>query len=418
LLRQAEKTKDDSAARFVLLREAANVAARAGDFDAACRALEVLEKEFAVDGVSLRVTALGAAALEAKTTLAQKAVVEAGLDLLNEAVAAESFEAGRDALKLAQAAAGEAKSLALTGRVKSRREEFDEIVKEYEAVKAARAKLKDNPDDATANSVAGKFLCVRQGRWDRGLPLLARGAGTMLKALAAADLAKPDQAGKQVEVGDGWWSMAESQSGTAKGALQDRACHWYAQALPHLTGITKTRVEKRLQSAEGRRPQGKNLLVNGSFEEGPESTADGYRTLQKGSTAIKGWQVTQGDIDHIGPFWQAADGQRSLDLNGLTRGGIAQTFKTIKGRRYRVTFSLAGNPIEGGGERKLLVSAAGKSAEFVFDSRNKAVHDMGWVSKTWEFIAVADQTTLEFASLTEGASGPALDNVSVVALRR
>jgi choice-of-anchor C domain-containing protein len=418
LLKEGEKTKDDPAARFVLFRESANLAARAGDVDAAFQALNILMEEFEVDGVSLRIAALNRASVGAKTADAHQALAELGLDHIDEAVVAENFEAGLSALKATEASAGKAKSLALVGRVKERGKELRDIVKEFEGVKTARAKLKDAPDDPAANLVVGKFLCLRQGNWERGLPYLARGGDAKLKDLAAADLAKPAKTADQVEVGDGWWDLTKAKQGTVKTLLQERACHWYSQALPQLTGINKVRVEKRLQSAAPRVVFGQNLLVNGSFEEGPDLMDNPLLTLPKGSTDIKGWEVTRGDIDFIGAYWQAAEGKRSLDMNGLVKGGIAQTFKTVKGRRYRVTFSLAGNPDLGGGERKLVVSAAGKSAEYSFDATGKGAQAMGWVTKTWEFIAVASQTTLEFYSLTEGACGPALDNVSVMTLRR
>jgi choice-of-anchor C domain-containing protein len=166
-------------------------------------------------------------------------------------------------------------------------------------------------------------------------------------------------------------------------------------------------------------PKGRNLLVNGSFEQGPDAKrGDGFITLESGSTAITGWVVSRGDIDYVGSYWQPADGQRSLDLNGFNRGGIAQTFKTTKGKKYRVTFAMAGNPNLGEEPRvkTLGISAAGKSAEFSFDTTGKVYRNMGWVTKTWEFMAVADQTTLEFYSLTGRGCGPALDDVHVVAL--
>jgi choice-of-anchor C domain-containing protein len=417
LLKEGEKTKDDPAVRFVLFRESANIAARAGDVDAAFRALSILAEEFEVDGVSLRVVALTRAAPAVKTAEAHQDLAEAGLELIDEAVANENFEAGLSALKVAEGSADKAKSQALAGRVKERGKELREIVKEFEAVRTARAKLKDAPDDAAANLVVGKFLCLREGDWDRGLSYLAKGTDAKLKTAAATDLAKPAKAAKQVEAAEGWWDLAQAEQGTAKTLLQERACYWYSQALPQLTGLIKTKVEKRLESATFRVKFGQNLLINGGFEEGPDPLDTGFIQLEKGSTAIKGWEVTQGNIDHIGPYWQAAEGKRSLDMNGVVKGSIAQAFKTVKGRRYRVTFSLAGNP-GGGGERKLVVSAAGKSAEFVFDTTGKTEKDMGWVTKTWEFTAISSQTTLEFSSLTEGAAGPALDNVSVVALRR
>ena len=41
---------------------------------------------------------------------------------------------------------------------------------------------------------------------------------------------------------------------------------------------------------------------------------------------------------------------------------------------------------------------------------------MGWLSKSWDFTANSTTTTLEFIDLTNSFAGPALDNVSVIAL--
>src|SRR5262249_7509411 len=163
----------------------------AGDVDAAFRALEPLAKEFEVDGLALRVAALTTAAPAAKTPAAHQALAETGLDLIDEAGAGEKFEAGLGALNGAEAAGETGESPALTTRVKARGDELRALVKEYEAVKTARAKLKDSPDDDKANLVVGKFLSLRLGDWDRGLPLLAKGADAKFKTQAENDLAKP-----------------------------------------------------------------------------------------------------------------------------------------------------------------------------------------------------------------------------------
>jgi choice-of-anchor C domain-containing protein len=162
----------------------------------------------------------------------------------------------------------------------------------------------------------------------------------------------------------------------------------------------------------------KNLLVNGSFEEGPEIGADGFLPLDPDSKAIKGWVVTRGQIDYISSYWTAADGKRSLDLHGSPGyGGIKQTFATKKGQKYRVTFSLAGNVDGDVAEKKLGVKAAGAEAKFTFDASGKSRSDMGWSTQVWDFTASDKETTLEFFTLmdTDASCGPALDNVSVVA---
>ena len=156
-----------------------------------------------------------------------------------------------------------------------------------------------------------------------------------------------------------------------------------------------------------------NLIVNGSFEDGPDPGE--FKMLEKGSTEIKGWEVSRGSVDYIGSYWQQADGKRSIDLNGSGRGGVSQAIKTKKGQKYAVTFNLAGNPEGGAAVKKMKVGAVGNSNEFTFDITGKSRTEMGWASKTWEFTATADETTLEFYSTTDDddAYGPVLDNVTV-----
>ncbi len=160
-----------------------------------------------------------------------------------------------------------------------------------------------------------------------------------------------------------------------------------------------------------------NLLVNGSFEEGPG--VDRHFALDKGSTSIMGWRVTRGQIDYVGTQWKSADGRRSIDLHGSPGyGGVAQEFDTVKGRRYRVTFALASSPKGRPAAKQVGVVAAGKTAEFSFDATGKTPENMGWANQSWEFEAVSDRTTLEIYTLekTDPVAGPALDDVRVVSM--
>jgi len=163
-----------------------------------------------------------------------------------------------------------------------------------------------------------------------------------------------------------------------------------------------------------------NLLVNGSFEEGPDPGEQGFISLDKDSKEIKGWVVTRAQIDYVGTYWQHADGNRSIDLHGSPGyGGIKQTFKTKKGQKYRVSFALAANPEGAVAEKKIGVKAAGKEEKFTFDGTGKTKEDMGWSTQVWDFEATGDETTLEFYTLMEEDPncGPVLDNVSVVPVK-
>jgi choice-of-anchor C domain-containing protein len=164
-------------------------------------------------------------------------------------------------------------------------------------------------------------------------------------------------------------------------------------------------------------PPSPNLLVNNTFEDGPDVPGE-YRPVQPGSTEVVGWRVTRGQIDIINSP-SAADGLRFIDLHGSPGyGGIAQTFRSKRGQRYRVSFSLAGPQDAEVPVKRMVVAAAGQSREFSCDSTGHSREDMGWDVKRWEFTATSDQTTLEFRTLEDKDPyhGPCLDDVSVSAV--
>src|SRR5262249_46565530 len=95
-----------------------------------------------------------------------------------------------------------------------------------------------------------------------------------------------------------------------------------------------------------------------------------------------------------------------------------QTFRSKRGQRYRVSFSLAGPQDAEVPVKRMVVAAAGQSREFSCDSTGHSREDMGWDVKRWEFTATSDQTTQEFRTLEDKDPyhGPCLDDVSVSAV--
>jgi len=156
---------------------------------------------------------------------------------------------------------------------------------------------------------------------------------------------------------------------------------------------------------------GANLIANGSFESGP-APGDAM-PVAAGSTQIAGWVVTRAAIDYCGTRWTAAEGARSLGLNGSAPGGIAQTFATTPGAQYTVRFWMAGDPGSTPVIKTARVTAAGQSKDFSADITGMWAWDPGWNSCTWAFIANTSSTTLEIYSTMAGDTGPAIDSVSV-----
>lgn len=131
---------------------------------------------------------------------------------------------------------------------------------------------------------------------------------------------------------------------------------------------------------------------------------------------ITGWILTAGSVDYIGGTWQASEGSRSLDMNGVEPGAISQEFDTVPGQHYEVRFDLAGNSGGPPTVKLLRVSAGPAQGDYAFDATLTTPASMGWVEQLFSFTAAGPTTTLRFESLTTSDRpfyGPALDNVRV-----
>jgi choice-of-anchor C domain-containing protein len=128
------------------------------------------------------------------------------------------------------------------------------------------------------------------------------------------------------------------------------------------------------------------------------------------------WTVTSGSVELNGAgFWQHADGNQSLDLDGADTGAAAQTFSTSLLTKYKVTYALAGNPDDIPAVKTGKVLVNGRLAQnFSFDTTGTSRTNMGYVTKGFTFLSSGGSTTLEFVSTTTpGGYGPVIDNVRV-----
>jgi hypothetical protein len=115
-------------------------------------------------------------------------------------------------------------------------------------------KLLDNPDDADANAVVGKYFCFERGQWPIGLPLLAHGSDADYKAAAEMELLRPASAPQQVELADKWYDLGKKARPGARESLLARAFSWYKQAESTMTGITKQRIAQRIEEIDSLLP--------------------------------------------------------------------------------------------------------------------------------------------------------------------
>ena len=108
--------------------------------------------------------------------------------------------------------------------------------------------------EPAANLAAGRYLCLVKGDWEQGVPYLALGSDTALKAVALMELKMrgaergADSAEQHAAIGNAWWDAAETRQGAERDTLRLRAGVWYRQAEPKLSGsLTGLRVNQRLE---------------------------------------------------------------------------------------------------------------------------------------------------------------------------
>jgi choice-of-anchor C domain-containing protein len=146
-----------------------------------------------------------------------------------------------------------------------------------------------------------------------------------------------------------------------------------------------------------------------------------FERIASGS-AIGPWTVTKGDVDlSRNTMWQVAEGTQSLDLDGGQPGAVATSIRSLPGKRYRITYQLAGNPADPLGTKRKIktgeLRANGKLVQsFSFDTTGKSFKNMGFVPRTAYVVSTGTSLQLEFASTMPRAAagwGPVIDDVRV-----
>jgi hypothetical protein len=185
----------------------------------------------------------------------------------------------------------------------------------------------------------------------------------------------------------------------------------------------------------GSRILGGELIVNGSFEfpnVGPNEIAE----LSPGSEPDGfGWKVDFGTVEVLGyndlappgyprPSGPAFDGQQFLDINGISVGGLSQSFPTTPGANYKLTFEYGNNYAHTGVTNPAVtvvhIVDTTTSTELVnplsVTHGTSVSTNLDWTQAEVGFIAIGNATTLRFVSRTtaDQFGGTLLDAISVV----
>ena len=211
-----------------------------------------MAKAFQVDTVPMKAAILSQVSKLARVLPEQqKPIARQALTLLDQAIAEDDFDTADVLSNVALAASRKSGDKALLKQARERADELATIAKAFESAQSAQKILESNPTDPAANLTVGKYTCFVKRDWATGVSMLALGSDAQLKAIATKDVAEPADAKNRTALADQWYDAAESQDAHSQTAIRQRAAYWYKLALPGLTGLTKDRVEKRIEAITG-----------------------------------------------------------------------------------------------------------------------------------------------------------------------
>lgn len=193
-------------------------------------------------------------------------------------------------------------------------------------VVASLVRLLDNPTDAYAMSVVGRWYANEVQDWDRALPLLAQGSDSMLAKAAAAELVAPGKVSDRTAVADQWYELGKRTS-AVKESFWRHALHLYEAAKTGLAGVSLAVVEKRIAEIEAFLPLGPDVdytkLTAGQWEKlkAKVITVDAARApFPTGITLSAGQKLRV--VPHPTETWNVVDG-RGTTLQTTWKGGMS-----------------------------------------------------------------------------------------------
>ncbi|MBN2294842.1 MAG: hypothetical protein JXM70_20605, partial [Pirellulales bacterium] len=218
-LNEAAVASADGGEAFVLLNRSAELAADGGDPELVFSVIDEIGSRYKTDATVLGTKLLKRYAATITTPEGLNTFAAVCKRCIDDYLAEGRYASALDSAKMIYQSTLKLRNKDFRKQVLAVHQAVAKLYKEHQACRQAEEKLAQEPDDAQANLIAGRWYCFRKHDYGKGLPLLAKsGAGT-LAAVAKKDTefsvgVGSETAEKQVAVGDAWWKLAEKAKGT------------------------------------------------------------------------------------------------------------------------------------------------------------------------------------------------------------
>jgi hypothetical protein len=247
LLQEAAKADASASDQYVLYGGAINAAKEGASLSLVFRAAEELAERYDVDAPAIKAAAAISMPLKHDSPAVTIDNVLAGLQLIDSLVAEENFAGATTLVNQLRPLSANDKDLVPV--VQKRAAEVEAMRVARERVAPAMQQLVAAPANPAANLAVGSYYCFALGNWQKGLPMLARGADPELKRIALAELAHPQDVNAIIALGDDWWNIAARQPVTVQPRVRQHAAAIYSPSLDRTGHLQKLKIEKRIAEA-------------------------------------------------------------------------------------------------------------------------------------------------------------------------
>jgi hypothetical protein len=249
LQQQSQDPKSDIATKFVLLREARDVAASAGDVQLALRIVEDMDRSFVIAAREHKATVLNLASRSIDSVESAAVYISAGIALMQEYSSVGDYAAAGKLAHPITTMAAQTRNPHIISGVRNRISQLRDAQVEYDKIKLAMNR--PSPNDTNGDLAAGKFACFFKDDWQYGLGRLSTCVDAKLRETAKRDLDVPKTAADRLALANAWWDLAQKQPAHARLRLEARARQWYRLAANELGGLDKAMAEKRIAASLG-----------------------------------------------------------------------------------------------------------------------------------------------------------------------